>query len=61
MNKQYLLNMTNEEFNAKILCEGMGAVQSAAKVLEINVSTEDRWLATEQLYNGFKKLKAEIQ
>ena len=60
MNKQYLLNMTNEEFNAKVLCEGMNVVQTVSKILEIDVDADNRWVATEQLYKGFKKLKAEL-
>ena len=60
-NKQHLLSMTNVDFNAKVLCEGMEAVQVAAKILGIEVDQENRWVATEQLYKGFKKLKAELQ
>ena len=57
MNKQYLLSMSNTEFNAKVLCEGFEAVKSAARVLEVEVNQEDRWVATNELYKAWLGMK----
>lgn len=57
MNKQYLLSMTKEDFNAKVLCEGFDAVKRAAKILEVEVNQEDRWVATNELYKAFLSMK----
>ena len=53
MNKQYLLSMTKEDFNAKVLCEGFDAVKRAAKILGVNIEGQDRWAATKTVYDAW--------
>lgn len=57
MRKEELLNLTAEEFNANILCQGVEAIRRAASILEIEVS-DDRWVATKELYEAWKSLRA---
>ena len=57
MNKQYLLSMTKEDLNAKVLCEGFDAVVAAAKILGVNIEGQDRWVATNELYKAFLSMK----
>ena len=57
MKKNYLLEMTNVEFNAKVLCQGFEAVKAAAAILEVEVDQENRWTATHQLYKAWLAMK----
>ena len=57
MNKEFLLTMTKEDFNAKILCESFETVKTAAKILEIEINEENRWAATAQLYKAWLLMK----
>ena len=61
MNKQYLLSMTKEDFNAKVLCEGFDAVVAAAKILGVNIEGQDRWAATKTVYNAWLAMQNEEQ
>lgn len=61
MNKQYLLSMTKEEFNSKVLCEGFDAVVAAAKILGVDVEGQDRWEATKTVYDAWLAMQNEEQ
>lgn len=61
MNKQYLLSMTKEDFNAKVLCEGFDAVVAAAKILGVNIEGQDRWAATKTVYDAWLAMQNEEQ
>ena len=58
--KNYLLSMSKEEFNAKVLCEGFEAIKAAAKVLEVKVDQDDRWTAASQLYTAWLGMNREV-